>query len=160
MALPSFCWKGRIFEIVRKDFVYLSPATLEHTVHDDEKILVDHGIDMQARNKDQKLPKPVDSFEDCAFPAWLSVRLCRWTKPTPIQVAAWPAALSGSDILGIADTGSGKTLAYLLPMLVHVLHQPHLMPGDGPIGLVVVPTQELCSQIRDQVIYWSCEKGI
>merc|ERR1711971_204009 len=38
--------------------------------------------------------------------------------PSPIQAQAWPLALAGRDIVGIAQTGSGKTLAYLLPLLV------------------------------------------
>lgn len=34
-----------------------------------------------------------------------------WTDPTPIQSQGWPCALSGKDMVGIAQTGSGKTLA-------------------------------------------------
>jgi superfamily II DNA/RNA helicase len=34
--------------------------------------------------------------------------------PTPIQCQGWPMALSGRDMVGIAETGSGKTLSYLL----------------------------------------------
>lgn len=34
-----------------------------------------------------------------------------WTEPTPIQSQGWPLALSGKDMVGIAQTGSGKTLA-------------------------------------------------
>ena len=34
-----------------------------------------------------------------------------FTKPTPIQSQGWPMALSGRDVVGIAQTGSGKTLA-------------------------------------------------
>lgn len=34
-----------------------------------------------------------------------------WTEPTPIQAQGWPLALSGKDMVGIAQTGSGKTLA-------------------------------------------------
>lgn len=34
-----------------------------------------------------------------------------WTEPTPIQSQGWPVALSGKDMVGIAQTGSGKTLA-------------------------------------------------
>lgn len=34
-----------------------------------------------------------------------------WTDPTPIQSQGWPLALSGKDMVGIAQTGSGKTLA-------------------------------------------------
>lgn len=34
-----------------------------------------------------------------------------WAAPTPIQAQGWPIALSGRDMVGIAQTGSGKTLA-------------------------------------------------
>lgn len=34
-----------------------------------------------------------------------------FTVPTPIQAQGWPIALSGKDIVGIAQTGSGKTIA-------------------------------------------------
>lgn len=34
-----------------------------------------------------------------------------WTDPTPIQAQGWPLALSGNDMVGIAQTGSGKTLS-------------------------------------------------
>lgn len=34
-----------------------------------------------------------------------------WTEPTPIQAQGWPVALSGKDLVGIAQTGSGKTLS-------------------------------------------------
>ena len=37
--------------------------------------------------------------------------------PTPIQAQAIPVALSGRDVLGIAQTGTGKTAAFTLPML-------------------------------------------
>lgn len=34
-----------------------------------------------------------------------------YDNPTPIQAQGWPIALSGRDMVGIAQTGSGKTLA-------------------------------------------------
>jgi len=40
--------------------------------------------------------------------------------PTPIQCQGWPMAMSGQDVIGIAQTGSGKTLAFLLPAIVHI----------------------------------------
>jgi len=39
------------------------------------------------------------------------VRQQKWTEPTPIQAQGWPLALSGRDLVGIAQTGSGKTLS-------------------------------------------------
>ncbi|KOO32954.1 dead deah box [Chrysochromulina tobinii] len=40
-----------------------------------------------------------------------------YSSPTSIQTHAWPAALTGRDLIAIAKTGSGKTLAFLLPLL-------------------------------------------
>jgi len=59
-----------------------------------------------------------------------------------------PIALSGRDIIGIAKTGSGKTAAYLWPLLIHIMDQRELQPGDGPIGLICAPTRELSQQAR------------
>ncbi len=59
-----------------------------------------------------------------------------YTEPTPIQKQALPVALSGRDIIGIAQTGSGKTAAFVLPMIVHIMDQPELEKGEGPIAVV------------------------
>ena len=63
------------------------------------------------------------------------------------QAQGIPAVLSGRDVIGIAKTGSGKTAAFLWPMLVHIMDQPRLLKGEGPIGLILVPTRELALQI-------------
>lgn len=34
-----------------------------------------------------------------------------FSEPTSIQAQGWPIAMSGRDMVGIAQTGSGKTLA-------------------------------------------------
>ncbi|OBS77063.1 hypothetical protein A6R68_16472 [Neotoma lepida] len=59
-----------------------------------------------------------------------------------------PVALSGRDMIGIAKTGSGKTAAFIWPMLIHIMDQKELEPGDGPIAVIVCPTRELCQQIH------------
>lgn len=64
-----------------------------------------------------------------------------------LQAQGIPAVLSGRDVIGIAKTGSGKTAAFLWPMLVHIMDQPRLLKGEGPIGLILVPTRELALQI-------------
>jgi ATP-dependent RNA helicase DDX42 len=53
-------------------------------------------------------------------------RKSEFSQPTPIQAMAIPTALSGRDIIGIAQTGSGKTAAFLWPLLVHIMDQPEL----------------------------------
>ncbi|XP_033303701.1 probable ATP-dependent RNA helicase DDX5 isoform X2 [Bombus bifarius] len=66
-----------------------------------------------------------------------------------IQAQGWPIALSGRDLVAIAQTGSGKTLGYVLPAIVHIIHQPRLGNGDGPIALILAPTRELAQQIQE-----------
>ncbi|XP_041785792.1 ATP-dependent RNA helicase DDX42-like isoform X2 [Anopheles merus] len=97
-------------------------------------------------------PHPVTSFAHFGFDESLmkSIRKSEFSTPTPIQAQAIPAALSGRDIIGIAKTGSGKTAAFLWPMLVHIMDQRELGPGDGPIGLILAPTRELSLQIYNE----------
>jgi superfamily II DNA/RNA helicase len=52
---------------------------------------------------------------------------------------------------GVAKTGSGKTLAFLLPMFRHIMDQPELREGEGPIGLIMAPARELAVQIYNEV---------
>lgn len=39
-----------------------------------------------------------------------------YEKPTPIQEKGIPVALSGGDMLGIAQTGTGKTATFAIPI--------------------------------------------
>lgn len=54
-------------------------------------------------------------------------------------------------MIALAKTGSGKTCSYVWPLIVHVLDQPNMRIGDGPIGLILVPTRELASQIYYEI---------
>lgn len=45
-----------------------------------------------------------------------SVQRQNWEHPTAIQAVGWPAALSGRDMVGIAQTGSGKTAGVCIHM--------------------------------------------
>jgi ATP-dependent RNA helicase DDX5/DBP2 len=96
----------------------------------------------------EPVPKPVRSFEEAMFPDYLlyEIKKAGFTDPTPIQSQGWPMALSGRDVVGIAETGSGKTLAFVLPAIVHINAQPLLSRGDGPIVLILSPTRELAQQ--------------
>lgn len=66
-----------------------------------------------------------------------------FAKPTPVQAAAIPVAMTGADLVATAQTGTGKTAAYLLPML------NRLKPERKPLieALVLSPTRELALQI-------------
>ncbi|XP_030277717.1 probable ATP-dependent RNA helicase DDX17 isoform X2 [Sparus aurata] len=98
--------------------------------------------------------KAIAAFHQAQFPQYVIDVLMHqnFKEPTAIQSQGFPVALSGRDMVGIAQTGSGKTLAYLLPAIVHINHQPYLERGDGPICLVLAPTRELAQQVQ-QVAY-------
>uniref|UniRef100_A0A3P9K7F7 RNA helicase n=1 Tax=Oryzias latipes TaxID=8090 RepID=A0A3P9K7F7_ORYLA len=100
--------------------------------------------------KGRECPNPITHFHEASFPSYVMevINKQNWTEPTPIQAQGWPLALSGKDMVGIAQTGSGKTLSYLLPAIVHINHQPFLERGDGPICLVLAPTRELAQQVQ------------
>ena len=72
-----------------------------------------------------------------------------FTTPTPIQEAAIPVLLQGTDVLGQAATGTGKTAAFGLPMLDRMLRRE---TRDGrPRGVVLVPTRELAMQVAEAI---------
>ncbi|XP_018399400.1 PREDICTED: ATP-dependent RNA helicase DBP2-like [Cyphomyrmex costatus] len=100
--------------------------------------------------KGNNTPSPIQAFEESNFPDYVmeEIRKQGFAEPTAIQAQGWPIALSGRDLVGIAQTGSGKTLAYILPATVHINHQPRLSRGDGPIVLILAPTRELAQQIQ------------
>jgi ATP-dependent RNA helicase DDX5/DBP2 len=99
------------------------------------------------------VPRPVETFDEAGFPRYVldEVKAQGFPAPTAIQSQGWPMALSGRDVVGIAETGSGKTLTYCLPSIVHINAQPLLAPGDGPIVLVLAPTRELAVQIQQEI---------
>ncbi|KAE8575316.1 hypothetical protein XENTR_v10003802 [Xenopus tropicalis] len=97
-------------------------------------------------------PRLCSSFAHFGFDEQLmhQIRKSEYTQPTPIQCQGVPVALSGRDMIGIAKTGSGKTAAFIWPILVHIMDQKELQPGDGPIAVIVCPTRELCQQIHSE----------
>lgn len=107
-------------------------------------------------------PRPCPSFAHFGFDKLLMAVIQKqgFTSPTPIQAQAIPAGLSGRDVIGVAKTGSGKTAAYLLPMFVHIMDQPELAAGDGPIGLILAPTRELAQQIYTEARRFAKHYGL
>ncbi len=68
-----------------------------------------------------------------------------YATPTPIQADAIPVALTGSDILGIAQTGTGKTAAFVMPMISRL--ETGRARARMPRSLILAPTRELAAQV-------------
>lgn len=108
-----------------------------------------------------------NNFESLALSAEILSALqdAGYSKPTDIQLAAIPIALTGKDIMATAQTGTGKTAAFALPLL-YVLQQAALnksaatteqtnAKGRGSRtavrGLILSPTRELAQQIENSL---------
>jgi superfamily II DNA/RNA helicase len=68
-----------------------------------------------------------------------------YNEPTPIQAQAIPVAVTGRDVLGIAQTGTGKTAGFVLPMLARL--ESGRARARMPRSLILAPTRELAAQV-------------
>lgn len=95
---------------------------------------------------------PITVFEELQCPEAIKLSFTEqgFAAPTPIQAQAWPILLRSRDLVGVAKTGSGKTIAFTIPAILHIMAQPPLKLGDGPIALVLAPTRELAVQIEEE----------
>src|SRR6186713_2165805 len=73
-----------------------------------------------------------------------------YTEPTPIQLAAIPAVLSGRDVLAGAQTGNGKTAGFVLP----ILQRRAAREGNLPRALILTPTRELAAQVAESARFY------
>ncbi len=70
--------------------------------------------------------------------------------PSPIQLQAIPAVLSGQDVMAAAQTGTGKTAGFTLPLLQRLADGPKVKPNQAR-ALVLTPTRELAAQVGESV---------
>ncbi|XP_076634723.1 putative ATP-dependent RNA helicase DDX5 isoform X1 [Colletes latitarsis] len=146
-TLRKVNWDVRALEPLRKDFYVEHPAVRNRSKEEVSKFRENAEITV----KGDDVPNPIQYFEEGNFPGYVldEIRKQGYTQPTAIQAQGWPIALSGRDLVAIGQTGSGKTLGYILPAIVHIIHQPRLTNGDGPIALILAPTRELAQQIQE-----------
>ena len=93
---------------------------------------------------------PLDSVKETTFDQLgLSESTLRqltkigYEKPSPIQSAFIPIALTGRDCIGQARTGTGKTAAFMLPSLQRIdIQEPRVQI------IVLAPTRELSEQVH------------
>jgi superfamily II DNA/RNA helicase len=76
-----------------------------------------------------------------------AVELAGFQQPTPIQAKAVPVAVTGRDVLGIAQTGTGKTASFVLPMLTRL--ERGRARARMPRSLILEPTRELAAQVAE-----------
>jgi len=147
-SLEPLNWKDIKLETFNK--VFYKESTEIKNISDEEidKFRNENEIKVFGKN----VPKPITKFEYGKFPDFMinSFKEKNFEKPTPIQSQCWPICLQGKDLIGLAETGSGKTLGFLLPGIIHLLDQPMVKNGEGPIVLVLAPTRELAKQIEEE----------
>eukprot|EP00371_Babesia_bovis_P002507 XP_001611154.1 p68 RNA helicase protein [Babesia bovis T2Bo] len=147
--LPNIDWNGKQLVEIKKDFYDLSPEANNRPGEEIEAILESHQIIIDGETP---LPKPVNTFDEAVFNEAIQriIKNMGFIEPTPIQKVGWTSCLTGRDVVGVSQTGSGKTLAFLLPGLLHLLAQPPVTPGNGPVILILAPTRELCQQTYEE----------
>ena len=89
---------------------------------------------------------PENKFADFVVDPLIAVNLkaMGYELPSPIQDKTIPVALTGRDIVGIANTGTGKTAAFLIPVI------DKLMKNRNSKVIILAPTRELAEQIEEQ----------
>src|SRR6476659_5141449 len=108
----------------------------------------------------ENLPSNIElttSFDDLGLGAatLAAVRDAGYTQPTPIQREAIPLALSGRDLMGLANTGTGKTAAFTLPIIDRLLGGP-----KRTRVLILTPTRELAAQADDSFRKYGKHSGL
>jgi len=86
------------------------------------------------------------NFEELGCEATLTSALSALsiTIPTAVQAAVLPSLYAGLPTLFRSETGTGKTLCYLLP----AFRLASTRQDNGPAVLIITPTHELASQIK------------
>ncbi|KAJ1457370.1 hypothetical protein M885DRAFT_132361 [Pelagophyceae sp. CCMP2097] len=145
---------------IRKNF-YVVPKALSNLTEAEvkEKRLAD-----EIKVRGVGCPPPVDTWQQCGLPEKVHETLLKSygddSEPFAVQRQCLPALMSGRDVIGIAKTGSGKTLAFVLPMLRHIMDQPPLEEGEGPVAMILAPARELALQIYKEVRRFASDVGL
>ena len=145
--IPTIDYTKLDLKPVRKNF-WIEPQELNNM---GEAELAELRMELDGiKVKGKDIPKPVQKWSQCGLPRQTLdiIEGLGFAKPTPIQMQAIPAVMSGRDVIGVAKTGSGKTLAFLIPMFRHIGDQDPLKGDEGPIALITTPTRELATQIH------------
>ena len=101
------------------------------------------------RSNEEKAAEDGLTFEELGLSeeTLATLREIGFERPSKIQAAFLPIALTGRDCSGQARTGTGKTAAFTLPMLER-------MDLDRTVvtGLILAPTRELAEQVSQEML--------
>lgn len=94
----------------------------------------------------ENIEAPAQGFSSTGLsPAILDVlNKINLLRPTQIQSQAIGIALSGKDLIGVAQTGTGKTLAFALPII-------QKLSDNSGRAVIIVPTRELALQAEESI---------
>ncbi|KAL0014714.1 hypothetical protein SO802_001783 [Lithocarpus litseifolius] len=96
---------------------------------------------------------PIISFSSSNLPKKLlqNLEAAGYDMPTPVQMQAIPAALTGKSLLVSADTGSGKTASFLVPIVSRCasVRLESSTNQKKPLAIILTPTRELCIQVEE-----------
>lgn len=109
-----------------------------------------------ARMVEEEVYQSANSFADFDIQPILKENVIAkgYINPSPIQDQAIPIALTGKDIIGIANTGTGKTAAFAIPVL------NKLLENRQNKAIVLAPTRELAQQIEDECKSFAKKSGL
>jgi ATP-dependent RNA helicase RhlE len=110
-----------------------------------------------AANPSSPSSQPTVTFEDLGLSSQVlaAVRDAGYSEPTPIQKEAIPLALSGRDMIGLAQTGTGKTAAFTLPIIERLIGGP-----KRTRVVILTPTRELAAQVDESFRKYGKHSGL
>jgi ATP-dependent RNA helicase DDX5/DBP2 len=99
-------WSQETLAPLRKNFYKPSPSVLARSRAEIEAYQRKHEVTVRGHDT----PTTIFDFNEIGFPSYVTTELARqgFKQPTVIQSQSWPIAMSGRDLVGIAQTGSGK----------------------------------------------------
>ena len=95
------------------DSTSTSTANSGPSVTEIEEYLQSNSITLTAAKNGPSIT-PTLSFDQLQIPSELKTALSDFQTPTPIQACAWPPALQGQDVVGIAETGRYDDISILI----------------------------------------------
>ncbi|XP_075730741.1 putative ATP-dependent RNA helicase DDX5 [Rhipicephalus microplus] len=134
-------WKGLRLPPIQKDVYLEHITTARRPMEEVEAYWQTNGITVTGCD----IPKPILRINEHSFPKPIS-KVIEALNPgsalRAMQAQCWPVAMKGKDLVVIDLNGSkDKHQAYLVPAIIHVLHQPVVLRGSEPFVLVVTVTR-------------------